>query len=101
MNAPLIGATVVTAQVTQVSQVQGFVNADGVYEVQGTQDVLSNSLLPYPDEGKWHHELFERCCSCGSDCWLAWCCPCVTVAQIVSKANALGIPYCMSFNVSL
>mmetsp|Transcript_24978 Transcript_24978/g.29518 ORF Transcript_24978/g.29518 Transcript_24978/m.29518 type:complete len:185 (+) Transcript_24978:106-660(+) len=71
--------------------------------ISETYDVdRSSAVLPYPGEHKWHHGIFSRCCSCGGDCWLAWCCPCVSLAQISSKVGAIdGEPYCLSFNMIL
>lgn len=61
----------------------------------------NNLPIPYPDEQKWHHSEFERCFSCKSDCWIAWCCPCIPLAHIASKLSALSTPYCLSFNTIL
>jgi hypothetical protein len=89
-NPLVAGEVIITTQV----HVQGYAVGDIVYD-----QLEASQLIPYPGEEKWHHDIFDRCCSCGGDCWLAWCCPCVTLAHIVSKLNALGSNYCLSFNV--
>ena len=38
--------------------------------------------------GVWKYGVFRRCCSCQSDCWMAWCCPCFPLAQIAGKLQA-------------
>jgi Cys-rich protein (TIGR01571 family) len=57
----------------------------------------NSSLVPYPNENKWHHSLFERFCACESDCFFAWCCPCFAMAHISAKLEAMGNPF-LSFN---
>mmetsp|Transcript_10159 Transcript_10159/g.12325 ORF Transcript_10159/g.12325 Transcript_10159/m.12325 type:complete len:181 (+) Transcript_10159:55-597(+) len=56
-----------------------------------------HSLLPYPDETKWHTSECDRCCTCTGDCWLAWCCSCFSLGHIASKLEALGQPYCLTY----
>jgi len=34
----------------------------------------NRDLLPYPSEGRWHHDLMEKCCDFGGDCAMAWFC---------------------------
>lgn len=58
---------------------------------------LNSSLLPYPNEHEWHHSLCERFCACGSDCFLAWCCPCFAMAHISAKLEAMDEVF-FSFN---
>ena len=38
--------------------------------------------------GFWKYDFFGRCCSCESDCWMAWCCACFPLAQIAGKLQA-------------
>jgi len=44
-------------------------------------------LLPYEGEATWHYGLFDRCCSCGADCWMAWCCSCFSLGQMAAKVR--------------
>jgi len=53
--------------------------------------VSHRELIPYPEEGAWHHELCERCCDCGRDCWMAWLCPIFPLAQIAERFVHFGI----------
>jgi hypothetical protein len=48
-------------------------------------------LVPYPGEGRWHHDLMERCCDCGGDCAMAWLCAVFPLAQITERLKAMGI----------
>mmetsp|Transcript_30358 Transcript_30358/g.60813 ORF Transcript_30358/g.60813 Transcript_30358/m.60813 type:complete len:195 (+) Transcript_30358:47-631(+) len=55
--------------------------------------VQNADLLPYPGEGRWHHDIFERACDCGGDCLMAWCCALFPLAQIAEKHKKLGVNY--------
>ena len=48
-------------------------------------------LVPYLNEGKWHHELTERCCKGGGDCMMAWFCPVFPLAQIAERLKFWGV----------
>lgn len=63
-------------------------DADGHPNVWAWQ---RRELLPYPGEGRWHHDLMERCCDCGGDCAMAWLCAVFPVAQIAERLKAMGI----------
>mmetsp|Transcript_38148 Transcript_38148/g.85174 ORF Transcript_38148/g.85174 Transcript_38148/m.85174 type:complete len:280 (+) Transcript_38148:57-896(+) len=55
-------------------------------------------LLPYPDKAHWNSDEMEKCCTCTGECWVAWCCPCVTAGQIASKLSKVGSSYfCLGY----
>lgn len=47
------------------------------------------SLLPYPDDKRFHHNICDRICDCGAEWWLTVCCPCVSLAHISSRLRAI------------
>ena len=63
---------IVTAQVVTPTVVSStvIVPAGG-----GGVDVEAGGLLP-PNDGSrdFKFQPCDRCCSCGSDCWMSWCC---------------------------
>jgi Cys-rich protein (TIGR01571 family) len=91
MNEPLI-ITVTSEPIAAAEYTGAYVNA----QVIAVADI-ENPLLPWPTEGKWHFDEFERCCSFKNDCWMAWCCGCFSLGQIIAKLRNLGVPYCVDF----
>ena len=53
--------------------------------------IQNNQLVPYPGEGRWHHDIFEKCCDCSNYCWMAWLCPVFPLAQMMERMKALGV----------
>jgi Cys-rich protein (TIGR01571 family) len=92
VTGQVVTPTVITVQATPMV-VSGTVVSSG-----GAPGNAADSLIPYPNENKFHHSDCERCCDCGGDCCLAWWCPCVSLAHIASRVTALGTPFCMQFN---
>lgn len=55
-------------------------------------------IIPiHPNRNNWHFSLFERSCLCGGDCFMAWFCACIPLAQIASKLKTVGNPYCLDY----
>jgi Cys-rich protein (TIGR01571 family) len=84
------------------AQARHVADLPGGYEVTATKVqptaraahmlVVQNSeLLPYPGEGRWHHDIFDRMCDFGGDCWMAWLCTIFPLAQVAEKHKKLGV----------
>lgn len=60
-----------------------------------------NGVLPNSSrENQWNVNLCDRCCDCTANCWMAWCCACVPVAQMVEKMRLAGQPVIMNCTYS-
>ena len=73
---------VLTAQVVSGS----FVTEANVIPPNGVATATVPSTANHT--GVWKYDVFGRCCSCESDCWMAWCCACFPLAQIAGKLQA-------------
>ena len=51
----------------------------------------NHQLIPYPGEGRFHHDIFEKCCDCNGNCFMAWCCPIFPLAQMMERFKVLGV----------
>ena len=76
---------VVTAQVVSGSFVTE-ANLTNVIPPSGVATATVPSTANHT--GVWKYDVFGRCCSCESDCWMAWCCACFPLAQIAGKLQA-------------
>jgi Cys-rich protein (TIGR01571 family) len=53
--------------------------------------VQHGEVIPFRGEGRWHHDIFEKCCDVGGHCFMAWCCSVFPLAQISEKHKFLGV----------
>ena len=82
---------VVTAQVVSGSFVTeaNVIPPNGVATATVPSTANHTGVWKYENHtGVWKYDVFGRCCSCESDCWMAWCCACFPLAQIAGKLQA-------------
>jgi len=97
----VVQAKVAPVQATIVSQPRA-VQAGLVQPQNGvtnsTPAAGTSTLLPQHPQGKFRFDLCERCCTCQADCWMAWCCGCFPVAQMLEKLVVNGTSTCLNYN---